>query len=73
MISSKQVEALLREYFALHPPELTDAQIEAILAKSPEVETSTAFRERALERMQEAQRIRELKNELITRRGGKYR
>lgn len=73
MLSTKQVEALLREYFALHPPELTDEMIEAILAKAPEVETSIAFRTRALERMREAQRIRQLKNDLITRRGGKYR
>ena len=72
-ITTKQVKSLLSEYFASNPPELTDEAIEAILAKAPQVEASEQFNERAMKRMKEAQRVRELKQELITRRGGKYR
>lgn len=70
-INAEATKRLLEELERLRP--LTDEEIDAILAQAPKVETSEAFRERALKRMAEAQRVRELKNSLITRRGGKYR
>lgn len=76
LLSTKQVENLLEAYFAVDAPELPDELIDVILAKAIseiEVKPSEQFRERALKRMQEAQRVRELKQELISSRGGKYR
>lgn len=71
MLSKEEIERLLRDYVEVAP--LSDELIDAILAKAPHVEMSEAFRERALKAMAEAQRIRELKQSLITKRGGKYR
>lgn len=70
-INAGATKRLLEELERSHP--MTDEEIDAILANAPQADVSESFRERALKRMAEAQRVRELKNNLITRHGGKYR
>ncbi len=57
-MSTKWVEDLLREVGRSYSW-LTEAEIDAILAKMPDVKVSAEFKERALKAMQEAQKRRE--------------